>query len=178
MADVFAERLGRSYDAPARARQRLPGRRSRVRVSKAQVEVPPERRFLGFDAYQKAIDCLKPGDVVLLTTPSAFRWVHFGYAIAKGVNVFMEKPTSVDGPSTRKMLALVETSLKKGLKVGVGLMCRHCKARWELLDRIQRGPDRRDQRPCEAYRLVGAAGASPARGRRPERIALPGRSAT
>ena len=24
----------------------------------------PERRFLGFDAYQKAMDCLRPGDVV------------------------------------------------------------------------------------------------------------------
>ena len=29
----------------------------------AAVDVPPERRFLGFDAYRKAIDCLRPGDV-------------------------------------------------------------------------------------------------------------------
>ena len=50
----------------------------------AQMEVPDERKFLGFDAYQKAMDCLKPGDIVLLTTPPAFRWVHFGYAIKKG----------------------------------------------------------------------------------------------
>ena len=85
------------------------------------------------------MDCLRPGDVVILTTPCAFRWVHFGYAIEKGINVFMEKPTTVDGPSTRKMLALAEQSAKKNLKVGVGLMCRHCKARWELLDRIQAG---------------------------------------
>jgi predicted dehydrogenase len=39
-----------------------------------------------------------PGDVVILATPPAFRWVHFSYAIEKGLNVFMEKPVSVDGP--------------------------------------------------------------------------------
>ena len=47
-----------------------------------------------------------PGDIVILTTPPAFRWVHFTYAIQKGLNVFMEKPVTVDGPSTRKMLKL------------------------------------------------------------------------
>jgi len=51
----------------------------------------------------------------------------------------MEKPVTVDGPSTRKMLALAEEAKKKNLKVAVGLMCRHCKARGELFDRIQNG---------------------------------------
>lgn len=41
-----------------------------------QVEVPEQRRFLGFESYKNAMDCLKPGDVVILTTPPAFRWVH------------------------------------------------------------------------------------------------------
>ena len=50
----------------------------------------------------------KPGDVVILTTPPAFRWVHFTYAIQKGLNVFMEKPITVDGPTTRRMLKLGE----------------------------------------------------------------------
>src|SRR5206468_10277066 len=71
----------------------------------------------------------------ILPTPPAFRWVHFTYAIAKGLNVFMEKPVTVDGPTTRKMFKLADESAKKGLKVGVGLMCRHCAARGELLDR-------------------------------------------
>src|SRR3984893_8497242 len=83
--------------------------------------------------------CLKPGNVVILTTPPAFRWVHFTYAIAKGLNVFMEKPVTVDGPSSRKMLKLGEESEKGNLKVGVGLMCRHCAARQELSDRIKSG---------------------------------------
>ena len=81
-----------------------------------QVDVPKERQFIGFDAYQKAMDCLKPGDVVILTTPCAFRGVHFNYAIEKGLNVFMEKPTTVDGPSTRRMLALADLSEKKNLE--------------------------------------------------------------
>ena len=108
MADVFAERLNRSYDALASAATKVAGSADAwvMGFKASQVEVPPERRFLGFDAYQKAMDCLKPGDVVILTTPVAFRWVHFTYAIAKGLNVFMEKPVSVDGPTTRKMLQL------------------------------------------------------------------------
>ena len=75
------------------------------------------------------MDCLKPGDVAIFATPPAFRWVHFNYAIEKGLNVFMEKPVTVDGPTTRKMLELAKRPTKKNLKVGVGLMCRHCDAR-------------------------------------------------
>jgi predicted dehydrogenase len=37
------------------------------------------------------------------------------------------------------MLQLGEEASKKSLKVGVGLMCRHCKARWALYDRIKSG---------------------------------------
>ena len=61
--------------------------------------MPEDRKFVGFDAYKKAMDCLKPGDVAIFATPPAFRWVHFTYAIEKGLNVFMEKPVTVDGPT-------------------------------------------------------------------------------
>ena len=37
---------------------------------------PQDRKFIGFDGYKKAMDCLKPGDIVIFTTPLAFRWVH------------------------------------------------------------------------------------------------------
>jgi predicted dehydrogenase len=119
-----------------------------------QVDVSAERLFLGFDGYRKAMDCLKPGDVVILTTPPAFRWVHFGYAIAKNLNVFMEKPVTVDGPSTRKMLKLGEESVAKNLKVGVGLMCRHCHARQDLHKRILDG-QLGDLMLLRAYRMKG-----------------------
>ena len=159
MADLFEDRLQRSYEALKSAATRTQGSADAwiSGYSASQVEVTPERQFLGFDGYQKAMDCLKPGDVVILTTPVAFRWVHFAYAIAKGLNVFMEKPITVDGPTTRKMLQLGEEAAKKNLKVGVGLMCRHCKARWELYDRIKQGQIG-DITMLRTYRLVGPAG--------------------
>lgn len=121
-----------------------------------QVDVPEDRKFIGFDAYKKAMDCLKPGDVVILGTPPAFRWVHFGYAIEKGLNVFMEKPVTVDGPSTRKMLKLAEESVKKNLKVGVGLMVRHCRGRMELFNRIRSG-EIGEIIAMRGYRMCGRA---------------------
>jgi len=127
MADVFTSKLNRCYDYLKKFEK------------DKKVEVPTDRKFLGFDAYKHAMDCLRPGDVVILTTPPAFRWVHFTYAIQKGLHVFMEKPITVDGPSTRKMLKLGEEARAKNLKVGVGLMCRHCHARQELYRRIRDG---------------------------------------
>jgi predicted dehydrogenase len=144
MADVFPERLGSSYNHLKKDFAK-------------QVDVPEERKFIGFDAYRKAMDCLKAGDVVILTTPPAFRWVHFGYAIEKGIHTFMEKPTTVDGPSTRKMLKLAEESQKRNLKVGVGLMCRHCAARHELYKRIKDGQVG-DLLLLRAYRMTGPVG--------------------
>src|SRR5262245_61899349 len=126
MADVFQDRLAHSYKSLA------------TQFAK-QMDVPEDRKFVGFDAYKKAMDCLKPGDVAIFATPPAFRWVHFTYAIGKGLNVFMEKPVTVDGPTSRKMFKLAEESEKKNLKVGVGLMCRHCVVRQELFKRIKDG---------------------------------------
>ena len=126
MADVFENRLQSS----------VKGLSSR---SDRQMDVPAERQFLGFDGYKKAIDCLKPGDVAILATPPAFRWVHFAYAVEKGVHVFMEKPVTVDGPTTRRMIELGKKADQKNLKVGVGLMVRHCRGRQELLKRIRDG---------------------------------------
>ena len=164
MADVFKERLATSYEALKGAADKVEtGIERRVGgFAPTQVDVPPERRFLGFEAYQKAMDCLKPGDVVILTTPVAFRWVHFRYALEKRLNVFMEKPISLDGPTTRRMLELGEQSVKQNLKVGVGLMCRHCKARWELYDRIQQGAIG-EILTLRSYRLGGPAGFTGAR---------------
>jgi predicted dehydrogenase len=101
-----------------------------------------------------AIDCLNPSDVAIFATYPAFRWVHFTYAIEKGVNVFMEKPVTVDGPTTRRMLALAEESVKKNLKVGVGLMWRHCKARQALHERIK-NDEIGDIITLRAYRMHG-----------------------
>jgi predicted dehydrogenase len=124
------------------------------RKHKEKVDVPKERQFIGFEGYKQAMDLLKPGDVVMLTTPPAFRWVQFKYAIEKGLNVFMEKPVCVDAPTGRRMIELGEEAKKKNLKVGVGLMCRHCEIRGELFDRIQNG-ELGDLTMLRAYRMAG-----------------------
>lgn len=124
---------------------------------KDKVQVPDDHKFVGFDAYKKAMDCLKPGDVAVFATPPAFRWVHFTYAIEKNLNVFMEKPVTIDGPTCKKMFKLGEESVSKNMKVGVGLMCRHCKARKELHDRIKDGQIG-DIILLRAYRMAGPTG--------------------
>ena len=146
MADVFEDKLSNSYEGIKKERG-------------DKVDVPQDRRFLGFDGYKKAMDCLKPGDVVILTTPPAFRWVHFAYAIAKGLNVFMEKPVTVDGPASRRMLKLAEEATAKNLKVGVGLMSRHSRALQELQQRIQNG-EIGDVILLRGYRMHGPAGSA------------------
>jgi predicted dehydrogenase len=149
MADVFPDKLESSYNQVKRD-------------FGDKVDVPPERQFVGFDGYKQAMDCLKPGDVAVFATPPAFRWVHFAYAIEKGLNVFMEKPVTVDGPGSRRMLELGEKSVAKNLKVGVGLMCRHCAARQELYDRIRNG-EIGDIVLMRAYRMAGPTGSAAAK---------------
>ena len=153
MADVNPKKMSDSYD--------------KLKSQFAdQVDVPPERRFLSFDAYRNAMDVLKPGDVVILGTPPAFRWVMFSYAIDKGLHCFMEKPVTVDGPTTRRMFKLGELSVQKNLKVGVGLMVRHCRARQELLNRIRSGQIG-DIVAMRAYRMGQGGGTA---GPRPEGV--------
>ncbi len=126
MADVFQGRLTESY-------------RNLKEGHGDKVDVPDDRKFVGFDAYKKAMDCLKPGDIAIFGTPPAFRWVHFTYAIEKNLNVFMEKPVTVDGPTSKRMLKLADDATAKNLKVGVGLMSRHSRALQELVKRVQDG---------------------------------------
>ncbi|UCF37934.1 MAG: gfo/Idh/MocA family oxidoreductase [Acidobacteriota bacterium] len=158
MADVFEARLTSSYDSliKAQAERKDPDTNEPV-IGPDQIDVPEERKFIGFDAYKHAMDSLKPGDVVILATPPAFRWPHFKYAIDKELNVFMEKPVTVDGPTTRRILNLGELAGIRNLKVGVGLMCRHCDARKELFDRIQSGQIG-DVEYLRAYRMHGPVG--------------------
>jgi predicted dehydrogenase len=128
MADAYDHRLKGSFKAL-----------SKEFPDKEKMDVPEERRFVGFGAYKQAMDCLKPGDVAIFATPLAFRWVHFQYAIEKNLNVFMEKPLTADGPSSLRMLKLGEESVAKNLKVGVGLMSRHARNLQELHKRIEDG---------------------------------------
>ena len=112
MADVFPERLRLSHQ-------------SLEEQFTAQVDVPDERRFIGFDAYRRAIDTLDRGDVVLLATPPAFRPLHLEYAVDRGVHVFMEKSFAVDAPGVRRVLAAGRRAAENNVKIAGGLMERH-----------------------------------------------------
>jgi predicted dehydrogenase len=146
MADVFENRLNSSYNG---LKQKAGDK----------VDVPNDRKFIGFDAYKKAMDCLKPGDVAIFATPLAFRWVHFTYAIEKGLNVFMEKPLTADGPTSRRLLKLADDASAKNLKCGVGLMSRHSRALQELQKRIEDG-EIGDVIFMRGYRMQGMVGSA------------------
>jgi predicted dehydrogenase len=150
MADIFEDRIAGSYKA---LNERFGER----------IDVPPDRRFLGFDAYHKAIDCLRPGDVMIQATHSAFRPIHVEYAVEKGVNVFMEKSFAPDPGGTRKILELGKAAEKKNLKIGCGLMCRHSSARQALIQKIRDGA-MGDIQLIRAYRMDPGARMGPFKG--------------
>jgi len=92
--------------------------------------------------------------VVLLTTHAAFRPMMFEYAVSKGVNVFMEKSFATDAPNARRLFQAAEESEKKKLKVGVGFMWRHSRARQEVIQRIHDGAIG-DVQTLRIYRVHG-----------------------
>ncbi|HSR42806.1 MAG TPA: Gfo/Idh/MocA family oxidoreductase, partial [Longimicrobiales bacterium] len=79
MADAFEDRLEGSLET-------LSDPERRGEIGK-RIDVPPERRFVGFDAYREVIPLV---DVVILTTPPHFRPEHFEAAVAADKQIFME----------------------------------------------------------------------------------------
>jgi predicted dehydrogenase len=89
----------------------------------AKIDLPEDRIFVGFDAYQKAIAA--GADVILIATSPGFRPIHYAAAIAAGKHVFMEKPCCIDAPGFRTLLATNKIADEKNLKVVVGLQRRY-----------------------------------------------------
>lgn len=154
MADLFEDKMSASYTALS---EELGGR----------VDVPEDRRFLGFDAYKKAIDCLRPGDVMIQATHSAFRPTHVGYAIEKGVHVFMEKSFAPDPGGTHEIARLAKVADEKNIKIACGLMCRHSSSRQAMIQKIRDGAVG-DVLLIRAYRLSPGVKVEPFRRREPE----------
>ena len=161
MADVFPEKLKSSRDLLRQVFAAMP----------EKVDVPDDRQFLGFNAYQQAIDQLRPGDIALLATPPAFREIHFKYAIERGCHVFMEKPVTVDGPTSVRMLEHAKKADAKNLKCAVGLMVRHCRGRQELHQRIADG-EIGDIVCMRGYRMHGPIVTCFSKAKPPEKLEL------
>ncbi len=114
MGDVFADRLESS----------LKGISDEMGdQAAARVQVPPERRFVGFDAHEQVIG--SGVDVVLITGYPAFRPAHLKAAIAAGKHVFAEKPLAVDAPGIRSVLESAKLAKEKSLALLVGFCWRH-----------------------------------------------------
>ena len=124
LADAFAEPVERAF-------QDLQGQ------FRDKVDVPPGRRFVGLDAYEKAIAA--GADLVLLCTPPGFRPAQFAAAVKAGKNVFMEKPVAVDAPGYRVVKAANQEAKAKGLYVAVGHHLRHAKNHAEVVRQIHDG---------------------------------------
>lgn len=124
LADVFPDQLEATL---ASLQQRSP----------AQVSVPAARRFVGLDAYRRAID-VGP-DVVILATPPGFRPVQFEYAVDHGCHAFLEKPVAVDAPGVRRVMQSSSEAQRGNVKIGVGLQRRHSRRYQETVERIHEG---------------------------------------
>jgi predicted dehydrogenase len=124
MADAFADRLESS-------------RGNLTNTYGARVDVPDERRFIGFNAYQQVMD--SDVDVVILTTPPHFRPEHFKAAVAAGKHVFMEKPMALDGPGVRSILEDARIAREKKLNIMGGFCWRYNTPNRVCYERIHNG---------------------------------------
>lgn len=130
MADAFRDRIDNCYRAlNANDLSNWVGYKGNI---KDKIDVPEERKFVGFDGYSKAIAL---ADVVILTTPPGFRPIHFEEAIKQGKHVFMEKPVATDPAGIQKVLAAAEIAKQKKLNVVVGLQRHYQNSYRELYKR-------------------------------------------
>jgi predicted dehydrogenase len=129
MADAFKDRLDNAYKLLNADDLSDLGAKGNI---KDKIDVPEERKFVGFDAYQKAIPL---ADVVILTTPPGFRPIHFEEAVKQNKHIFMEKPVATDPKGVQRVLAAAEEAKKKKLNVVVGLQRHYQNSYRELYKR-------------------------------------------
>lgn len=125
MADLFRDKLESSL---ANMKKKFPDK----------VKVTPQAGFLGFDSYKKVI-AMKEVDIVMLTTPPAFRPQMVRAAVEGNKNIFMEKPGAVDPVGVRSLLASAKLADDKGLSIVVGTQQRWQPQYQELIKRIHDG---------------------------------------
>lgn len=128
MGDVFAERIESSLGG-------LTQHFGETAATKIRVE--PSRRFVGFDAFQKVID--SGVDVVILTTPPAFRPMHLRAAVEAGKHVFCEKPVAVDAPGIRSVLESARQAKEKQLAIVCGFCWRYSEAERTAFRKVRDG---------------------------------------
>ena len=129
MADAFKDRLDSCYKSLTAEDLSDAGIKGNF---KAVVDVPEERKYVGFDAYKNA---MAHADVVILATPPGFRPIHFEEAVKQGKHIFMEKPVATDPAGVKRVLAAAEIAKTKKLNVVVGLQRHYQNSYRELYKR-------------------------------------------
>lgn len=129
MADAFRDRLDNCYKTLSAEDMSDSGIKGNL---KSKIDVPEERKFVGFDGYMKAIPL---ADVVILATPPGFRPIHFEEAIKQNKHVFMEKPVATDPAGIKKVLEVAQIAKQKKLNVVVGLQRHYQNSYRELFKR-------------------------------------------
>ena len=123
MCDIFLDRV---HEKRALVRQHKP----------AQVDVPDERCFTGFDGYQRVIEV---SDVVLIANAAKFHPLHTLAAVEAGRHVFVEKPHAIDPAGIQVVRQACELARQKKLSVLSGLHSRHHAGYAETIQRIHDG---------------------------------------
>jgi len=132
MADAFSDRIEESLQNmmnPEEADEMTMDAISRIDVSE-------DHRYDGFSGYH---DVIAASDVIILTTPPAFRPIHFEAAVDAGKQIFMEKPVATDAPGIRRVLASAEKAKEKQLNVVVGLQRRYQTEYIKWVEQIHNG---------------------------------------
>lgn len=126
MADAFEDKLEGSLKNIRNAMAKTPDR----------VNVKDDHKFVGFDAYKKAIPL---ADVVILATPPGFRPIHFEEAVKQNKQIFMEKPVATGPAGIKRVLAAAKIAKEKKLNVVVGLQRHYQTSYRELIKRVHDG---------------------------------------
>ncbi|MBE3087301.1 MAG: Gfo/Idh/MocA family oxidoreductase [Bacteroidetes bacterium] len=96
--------------------------RARILKEKGQ-DVPLDKCFVGFDAYQKVIDA--GVDIIILATPPFFRPDHLAAAVQAKKHIFSEKPVCVDPTGARSVMATAQKAKGLELNIVTGTQRRH-----------------------------------------------------
>ena len=106
-------------------------------IKRHKQEVPLDKCFVGFDAYQKVIDA--GVDIVILATPPSFRPEHLAAAIAAKKHVFAEKPVCVDPVGARSVMATAQKAKGMELNIVTGTQRRHQRDYVAAWQQVQQG---------------------------------------
>lgn len=116
---------------------RVKGAREVIRAEcGAQVQVPDDRCFTGFDAYKKVIEA---SDMVCIANAAKFHPLHALSAIQAGKHVFVEKPHGIDPHGVKLIQQAAALAKEKGLCLVSGLHSRYHPGYAETIQRVQDG---------------------------------------